>query len=443
MVRGLPPRVILAIGFGVFLVYAYPGYMSSDSVAQLVEARTGHFSDWVSPTMTAVWRQIELVLAGPLGMLVLQGALVLGGLYVLLGRAMSARAAALAACAVLLFPPVLATLAVIWPHGQMAGFLAAGAAAIASSRRTVRLAGLGLLLLAYAMLPTAAFAALPIVVLGFVWREGQARWLRHAIGVGVWAAIVLGGLGLDAALTDTATQRRQVALAAVDIAGVLRFAGPIGDARLRAELAGVPLARSEDIQEPARDWYLHPEQILFGPDRLFDPPTTAAARDALLDARDGLARAHPGAYFAHRRRQFRQVLGLSRDVPAWAVYNAFVASKDQQAAVQHAVHHGRVQGALANGMHGLEQMLLFRPYVYFLISICLLPLAAIRRQRDTLTILASGILHELTLLVMASAAEYRSSHWMVLCTVVAVVLLVARGRTSYSGHGSEISPVDE
>ena len=46
--------------------------------------------------------------------------------------------------------------------------------------------------------------------------------------------------------------------------------------------------------------------------------------------------------------------------------------------------------------------------------------------RDLLPLLLSGLLYELTLLPGAPSSDYRYSHWMVICTVVALVCIVAR-----------------
>src|ERR1044071_6294668 len=79
--RGARPLAILAIGFAVFVAYGFPGFMSSDPVLQLHEARTAVFSNSRPPAMAAEWRVLEVFVTGPILMLVLQGALFLGGLY--------------------------------------------------------------------------------------------------------------------------------------------------------------------------------------------------------------------------------------------------------------------------------------------------------------------------------------------------------------------------
>ncbi|HEY0194565.1 MAG TPA: hypothetical protein VGC42_25810, partial [Kofleriaceae bacterium] len=193
--RGLRPRTILILGWLVFVVYAYPGYMTSDGVDQLFDARLGVFNDWSSPTMTEVWRLVGFAVTGPFGMLAVQSWLLLGGAYALLARITRPRGAAVGAAALLIFPPVMVTMAVIWPDSQMAGFLMAGLAAVTARRRGVRLAGVGLLVLAAAMRPGAGLAVLPLVAAGLAHQAPRAaRWQRALIGLAAAAAIWLGAL---------------------------------------------------------------------------------------------------------------------------------------------------------------------------------------------------------------------------------------------------------
>jgi hypothetical protein len=424
-IRSPSPRAILLAGWLVFLLYAYPGFMNTESVDQLIDSRTGDFTDWHSPVMTEVWRIVGVVISGPAGMLVLQSLLFLGGAYNLLRRMMSARAAAIASACILVFPPVMATMAVIWPESQLTGFLIAGAACLASPRRRLRLVGLGLVLVACGMRDAAALAALPIIVFGFVWRHGQRRWVRYAIATATWLGLVVAAAGLDAVLVDRETGRNEVALAMLDVVGVVAHAEPLDDAALQRELAGAPLA-GPDVQQRARAVHGHPERFAAGEDRVFDPPTPSH-HDALVDARFRLARAHPSAYLAHRWYQFARILGLKR-AKAWSpVFTRFTASKGQRVGTAHAARHAPIQKAMNWSMHAIERTPLFVPYVYFFIALLVLPLAAIRRQRQALVLLASGIAYELALFVVTAETEYRYSHWLIAATVIAVVMLVARG----------------
>ena len=90
-----------------------------------------------------------------------QPALFLGGLYALLRHRLAPRQAAAAAVALLLFPPILGTMAVIWKDSQMAAYLVAGIAALLGERLRHRLIGLVLMSAACAFRYNAAAAVLP------------------------------------------------------------------------------------------------------------------------------------------------------------------------------------------------------------------------------------------------------------------------------------------
>ena len=422
--RRATPRAVLIAGYLVFLLYAYPGYLTGESANQLVDSRVGSLSDWQSPAMSELWWVVECVIAGSFGMLALQSALVLAGAYQLIRRVVPARAAALAACCVLLWPPVLGPLAVIWRDGQMAGFLLAGAAAVTSARRPWKLVGLALLLLGCAMRESAAVAALPVIVLGFTWRDGQRSWSRVAIAAAVWAAVVLGAGWLNDALVSRVTERPQVALATADITAMLRFGPDLDDAELQRVLAGTPLTVQSGIQARARVRLREASDGTAEPEHLFESAETPAERAAMIAARRSLARAHPSAYLIARWHAFYRVLGLSRHLDA--VYTKFLERPEHRAAVNQLATHAWAQQQLNKWARFVGRSRLSQPYIYFVLALVLLPLAVRGRQREAAMLLASGLAHEVSLFVLAHPAEYRLSHWMILCTWLVAVVMVAR-----------------
>ena len=67
------------IGLAAVVACFYPGYMSSDSVDQLGQARNGIYFPAHPPAMAFVWHWLDLAVPGPLGMLLLQNAMFWGG----------------------------------------------------------------------------------------------------------------------------------------------------------------------------------------------------------------------------------------------------------------------------------------------------------------------------------------------------------------------------
>jgi len=418
------PRRILAAAFAGFLIYAYPGYMSPDSVQQLEHARSLQYGDWHPPTMSALWTILDAIVAGPAAMLVVQGGLLLLGSYRLLRRAWAERVAALAALAILWFPPVLAPMAVIWKDAQMAGALVMGTALLLEPRRGLRALGVALLALAIAMRANAPAAALPLLLL-LVARDDARRGRALALGLAVWLGATVAAFGLNRVLTRQPQHAWACSLGPGDIVGMLRHAhGRYTEAELAQVLDGTPLVVADDIEARARRVYTPISwwPTTNGDARLFDWPTTDAHRAAIARAWWSLVRAHPAGYARHRWKVFREVLGTTRNAvfdPAWQVHLG-------SPALHHDAASGRVQAALARAVTWLARTPLFRPYLYAALALLLLPLAA--RHRDTLALVTSGLVYELTLLPFAPSPDYRYSHWMVTCTVVAAVLVVGRHR---------------
>src|ERR1044071_6521479 len=125
--------LILGAGWSLAVLYAFPGLMSSDSAIQLVQARgLAAISDWHPPIMAVIWRYVDRIVAGPFGMLLLQtGTFLFGpdavwmpgrvwsGCAPVLRGALPRVAAAGVGLGFLVFPPVLAPMAVIWKGSQM------------------------------------------------------------------------------------------------------------------------------------------------------------------------------------------------------------------------------------------------------------------------------------------------------------------------------------
>ena len=73
--RSVIPAAMAALGLLVSLSIHYPGYMSTDSVIQLLQARAGIYTDWFPPAMAVFWRLWDRVVPGPFGMLLTQSIL--------------------------------------------------------------------------------------------------------------------------------------------------------------------------------------------------------------------------------------------------------------------------------------------------------------------------------------------------------------------------------
>ena len=420
---------ILAAGWLLFVVYAYPGMMSTDSVDQLLQARTGPIHDWFPPMMAYLWRWTDRVIAGPFPMLVLQSVLFLLGLDGILRRILSPRAAAIATSAILLFPPVLAPMAVIWKDSQMAGFLMAGTACLLSPLRSWRVAGLVLMSLATAMRYNALAATLPPIGLLFEWRPGAMRLRRYALALGAWLAVSLVAFGANAIVVDEHRYPWPQSIALHDMVGTLCGAGAISDEDARDLLDGAPLAIDHDFYHklhkaytPSAWWYLS-----HGDNRIFDVPESEEQRDGVAHAWWHTITAHPYAYLVHRWRVYKAMLGIGRGDPMAPVWSGFTENESQEDMIHHRAVHSAVQGAWEDALTWMDGSLVFRAHLYAILGVLLIPLC--RRERLAGAILASGLLYEALLFPLAPSADFRYSHWLIACVVCVTVLLIARRAT--------------
>jgi hypothetical protein len=423
----MTPRRILFTSWLVFVLYGYPGYLMRDGADMLVDSRVGEFTDWHSPMMTEVWRIVEIFTGGPTGMLLLQSLLLLAGTYSIARKLVGDLRGAWVAACVLLFPTLIATNAVICPEAQLPVWLIGGFALLQSERFGRRVLGLALLVVAAGMRAGGPLAVLPIVVATFTWRAPLAGWRRIAVAVGAWVGVVALAAGINFALVDNLTQREEVRVAMIDITGVLQRGPTIDDARATKLLDGVPLATDEGIQARARSLAGNPAAT--GDSALFAMPDTQEQRDALFAARRAFIRAYPGAYVAHRWRLLYRTLGLKRPGSWEPVYTKFVNKKSDGEALHHAGHHSLFQRLLIWPVKILRNTPLFRP-VYFLgLAIVLLGLAIWRRRREEILLLAGALGYELALMFTTTRAEFRDSHPMLLLTLFAGFLLLARARS--------------
>jgi hypothetical protein len=430
--RDLLPYAVLAAAFTVLLLYAYPGYMSSDSASQLTQARAHAYSDGHPPVMAALRGLVEHVVRGPLGMLLLQTAALLIGLVLLLRRYFTLLAAALIASAILLFPPILTPMCVIWKDSQMAGWLVLGTALVLDPRRGLRWVGVAFLALGIAMRHNAPIAAFPLIVL--LWPSTAKRWfVRAAIAVAIWIACIGVTLVAEHELVSTHDYTFSYSLGPADIVGILANTHHhYSDEELSRVLDGTGIVSTKAIQAHAKRIYTPVMWwwVTNGEDRMFGWPDTAEKRDAMSRAWKELVEREPGAYLHHRSRVFRIVLGYGLIFNPALFSPAYHTKMEVDPGAATDESTWEPQRTMQKAMDSVAWSPYFRPWIYLVLALIFLPVA--RRHKLALSLLASGVLYELTLVPFAPSAEFRYSHWMILCTVLATVLLIKARAASTS-----------
>ena len=441
-IAAAPPWVVLAIGWVWLLIYAFPGIMTQDSFDHLREARDGVYSDGHPPAINLLWKVIDYVIAGPFGMLVIQNACFLAGLYLAFRRVFEPRKAAWVTTAVYVFPPVMVPFSVIWKDPLMAGFLLLGFVALLSSRRGVRLAALLCMFGATAVRYNAIAATLPMIVLLFEWSPGL-HWLkRYAIALVAWLVVTFGAFRVNAVLADHELHL-WTSLAAYDIVGTLAFVDDdLSDAELEKLFAGSDHLVHTDIHATIRELYTpkdflpitnHPTKTMWSlPINGFVGPPEHQ-RDAIARIWKETLSTYPFAYLKHRVSVMGQVICVGERA------SGAIAKRDYR--WPDYVH----QQGLPTGWSKLQRKLtrvyqwfvkatpLFTVWMYILVALAMLAVAW--RHRDVLALLLSGLGLETTLLLLAPSPDYRYSHWLVVTTVISAIVLGVRryrARTSPS-----------
>lgn len=106
--------IFLAGTLGIAFVAFSPGLLNADSIDMLNQAVVGRFHDWHSPLMSFIWSLANHVIPGPAGMLFLQQAMYLTGIYLILTALFPWTVAAIGAATITLaVPPLFATLAYV------------------------------------------------------------------------------------------------------------------------------------------------------------------------------------------------------------------------------------------------------------------------------------------------------------------------------------------
>jgi hypothetical protein len=255
-------------------------------------------------------------------------------------------------------------------------------------------------------------------------------WRQRAIGAALGIAASLAGIALDRVLIRTDEHPFANMIAIADTAGVIAQSPPLTDAEVRAMLDGIEVARVDGLQARLRD--LNPArngwEIALSDKRVFEPATTDSQADAMVAAWRRAIADHPGAYLAFRWRLFRGSIGLTgtRTPP-------FVTLLDENPTYLGYVGESRdpspVREAIASGLRAIGGWIIFWPVLYLVLGIGLLVLL----WRDPLQrgLLVGAVGYELALFFLSPGGhEYRYSHWLIVCVVIASVVRVGAAITA-------------
>ncbi|MEO7732457.1 MAG: hypothetical protein ABIY55_15920 [Kofleriaceae bacterium] len=427
----LVAAAILAAVWGLFVAYAWPGFMTWDSIVQLDQARSGQYGNWHPPIMARLWSVLDGIVRGPALMLVLQTSLFVLGLYGVLRRYAEPLRAALLAALVFLFPPVFAPMSTIWKDSLMAALVLCAVAGLTSPARGWRAAAWLALVVVAALRHNAPILIVPITAMLVPYATSWPGWRRRALGVGLGLAVSLAGMATSRALTRTDNYPLANMLAMQDLGAVIATAPAMTDAEVAALVDGVHLVPPAGIQARLRalDATRSNYEALGQTDqRVFDFVTTEAQSTAMIHAWRRALAEYPGAYLAYRFRRLLDLLGFAdkRSIPYVMPHSE---SAELLAKIGEVRSYAPFQRAIGHGLGRISRSIMFWPMLYFVLAVGLLVI--LWRDPVQRGLLAGALGYEVALMFLAPGAEYRYSHWMVTCVVIATVvrlLGVARAR---------------
>jgi len=214
--RQLAAYAILLAGVAAIALLHWPGRLDEDSIANIVQLRSGFIGDHRSAVTTWLWQQADQVVgAGPGVVLLAQTAALAAGAYLVLRCVFGRIAAAALTVAILFAPPTFGMVALVGRDMWFVGpfLMSAGIAVTLARRPPRRRAVTALLLLAGFLLGAlatsarqngftavaAVYAALAAVGLPLLagerrrWLAGARRWVAASVLGAAAAVVALGG----------------------------------------------------------------------------------------------------------------------------------------------------------------------------------------------------------------------------------------------------------
>lgn len=448
------PTLLFIVGWGCYLFLFFPGFMTIDTVHQLLEGRSGEIGDWHAPVMTWVFGALDRLYPGPGGMLVLQVSLIWGALWLFyrIGAAGYApRLGAVILVALMFYPAVLGINGAIWKDILMAGFAVLLAAAVmgALEKPTLkwRMTILALLaaMLVLLMRLNGIFLIFPLLV---------ALSLAHLPSRGGFAmlgAILVGaalsvGLAVTAmAVNDKVATRQLHSILSVAIFDVSGTVAKLPDSDRRDALFNQlpnPLIQGRNAARLAETYNARDWQAVFkgdapGLNDLQQFQTTFVAgyasltpseRDAMMGAWISAIMAEPVAYLTHRVDVFGWVTGFQRYQWQPAILNPAGYPEDLQAIVTPFSQQTKLQAGLEQLFFKVSNYAPYKPWFCLIAAVLLLAyLLAMRRDQIAAIALCVAVpAHMAGLFLFAPTPDFRYSHVIFILTGLALCLTLCR-----------------
>jgi hypothetical protein len=418
----------------------YPGYMSADSISQLAAARSGRLTDWHPPLMTLLWGLLDRVWRGPPGLILLHGLLLWSGVALIAGLACSRTvSAALALLAVGFFPAVLALLGTAWKDVAFGcSMTLAIAFLLLAQLRRKRWAAIGatpLLFYALSVRHEGVLSVIPVCawagILGFELFPRSGRPLRHARPIGAAVGLVLGGLFLaaDAGVTRLAVGTSQASPEQVAYDYDLAYLSVVEGRWL---LPDEPGSESESSDRLARFSEAFKRQgcleyYCFAMYDLVPPTKNPAEVGRLRRVWWSVLQTHFRAFVRMKWSLAKNDYGFMTPQVLYPFHRG-IDKNELGVSLRVSALNARVMDVLIF----LQDSVVFRAWVYFLLLVLFIPALAwlgLREHLGALLVAVGALAKELLYLAWWPGYDFRYHWWTVLCVLLLPFFVLAVRRT--------------
>jgi len=418
---------------------SYPGFMSYDSMQELLEARTFVDGSQYPPFGSYVWRLLDWIAPGPTLMQFVQNGLLLFSVAYLLNRT-RLHVGFLLACllAFVAAPPILGTMLVVWKDVAVAAcYMAALALAVSISRthgreRNLVVAALSVFFvwcgMAYRF--NAISGALSLIFYT-VWKLRDARGTGPRVVVSFAIALVCTAI-LCAAVWVLNNYR---------LPGFERLARNTNpDAIIAYDLIGISAFSNQPIVPSAKGGFVSPGYLK----SIYDPRhlnITAANDHEHLVARSvdhmwsrwlSAIASNPLAYLKHRASVFREYISLHQHEVFYVTQGGIAPNRLGITYTPTALSR-RVVAYVWDARFSV----FCRPWMYYVVALAFVAALGVRRKApyklEAVVALSSGYLYFALMFFITPAADLRYNLWSVSSAIIAIVFSIAglvQGRRS-------------
>jgi hypothetical protein len=435
--------------FFISIVALYPGFLGNDSAAQLIQARTGVFDNWHPPIMAWIWRQMEFVVRGSFGMLVLQTGLIWIGLYLIITSYVTNQSlrAAIAAAAIFFFPPLISWSGAIFKDILMYGFALVGFGLVANWgtglpfkkgpdiwRVWARITAIAVCLTMICALRhnSLLIAAAIATFLSLTLTRYVTRPIAWIVPLVLLLASSAAAISVNRILTHS-TSYPLMSLIGFDVSGIVarEYRNPDFVSKYSSQITEAVVLEGRRVDELSRyyrpsEWY--PSWNIWSQKGPLRFPETASEREKLQQLWFDLVTDYPGAYLSHRWAAFVALLGapVTRMPDGVWITDAGVTPVLQDQ-IDKIPKLSELQALVGWRLSVLSSLVFFKPYLYFLVSPFLF-LVIYRSRFDNrnlmLSLVGSGIFYELSLFFITPSADYRYSLWLIASVWISAVVIV-------------------